>query len=118
MDSSAYKDFKTSRGINYHYYFSPPKEGNLTLLFCHGFPSSSYDWHHQIEFFKHKGYGLVVPDMLGYGGTDKPTSPELYKTVFLAKDIVELLDVEQLQNVVAVGHDWQVNPRYLHQFHS
>lgn len=106
MDSSAYKDFKTARGINYHYYFSPPKDSGITLLFCHGFPSTSYDWHYQVDFFKNKGFGLVVPDMLGYGGTDKPLTPESYKSSSMSDDIVQLLDAENIDNVVAIGHDW------------
>ena len=62
MDPSAYKDFKTSRGINYHYYFSPASDGKPTILFCHGFPSTSYDWHNQVDYFKKDGFGLIVPE--------------------------------------------------------
>ena len=62
MESSAYKDVETSRGLKYHYYYSPPADGKPTLLFCHGFPSTSYDWHYQVFYFKKEGYGLIVPE--------------------------------------------------------
>ncbi|EJD04163.1 alpha/beta-hydrolase [Fomitiporia mediterranea MF3/22] len=109
MDSAAYRDFKTSRGFTYHYFFSPPTDANrITLLFCHGFPSSSYDWRRQVAFFKEKGYGLVVPDLLGYGGTDRPTTAESYRMSVMAQDLVEILDHEKVTDIVAIGHDWQV----------
>ncbi|KAK0210884.1 Alpha/Beta hydrolase protein [Desarmillaria ectypa] len=106
MDSSLYKDFTTSRGFVYHYLLSAPKDGKPYLLFLHGFPSTSFDWRHQIPFFTKEGYGLIVPDMLGYGGTSKPTDPTDYRASLITKDIVELIDAENAARVVAIGHDW------------
>ncbi|KAK0462974.1 Alpha/Beta hydrolase protein [Desarmillaria tabescens] len=106
MDQSLYKDFTTSRGFIYHYLFSPGDASKPVLLFLHGFPSTSYDWKHQIAFFKEKGYPLIVPDMLGYGGTSKPVDPMQYRHRLLAQDIVEILDTEKVARVIAVGHDW------------
>lgn len=73
MDPAFYKDVKTSRGFNYHYYHAPAKGDNLTVLFVHGFPNTSRDWRLIAPLFQEQGYGVVVSDMLGYGGTDKPT---------------------------------------------
>ncbi|KAF9260805.1 alpha/beta-hydrolase [Marasmius fiardii PR-910] len=106
MNTNSYKDLKTSRGLNYHYYFSPPTGGKHTLVLLHGFPSTSYDWRRQVPFFKEKGYGLIVPDMLGYGGTAKPTDPAEYKPSLITKDIVDILDEEKIEKVVVIGHDW------------
>jgi len=101
-----YKETKTSRGYKYNYYFSAPEAGQPTLLLIHGFPGLSLDWRHQIAFFKAKGYGLVAPDMFGYGGTDKPENHEEYRHSLLAKDLVDILDHEKLTNVFSIGHDW------------
>ncbi|KAG7100071.1 hypothetical protein E1B28_001855 [Marasmius oreades] len=107
MDSNCYKDLKTSRGLNYHYYFSPAASGDKhTLVLLHGFPSTSYDWRHQVAFFKGKGYGLIVPDMLGYGGTAKPLDPAEYKHSLITKDITDILDAEKVDKAVIIGHDW------------
>ncbi|KDQ63388.1 hypothetical protein JAAARDRAFT_44283 [Jaapia argillacea MUCL 33604] len=106
MDPSSYKDLQTSRGVKYHYFYSPAQSSKPTLLFLHGFPSNSYDWRHQVAFFKDRGYGLVVPDMLGYGGTDKPTDLEEYKASLICKDLVDILDTEKVEKAVAIGHDW------------
>ena len=97
----------TSRGLNYRYYFSPATSSKPTLLFVHGFPSFSAHWINQITFFEKEGFGLVVPDMLGYGGSSIPQEPEAYVHALQAKDLIDILDVEQLgSNVIAIGHDW------------
>ncbi|KAJ8085087.1 hypothetical protein PM082_003871 [Marasmius tenuissimus] len=106
MDPALYKDVETSRGFKYHYYFSAPKQGKQTLVFLHGFPSTSYDWRYQVPFFKKKGYGIIVPDTLGYGGTAKPTDPAQYKYSLLVKDITDILDAEKIDKAVFIGHDW------------
>lgn len=64
MDPSLYKDVKTSRGLNYHYFYAPSRaqDGKPTLLFLHGYPSTSYDWHYQVQFFREKGFGVLVPE--------------------------------------------------------
>ncbi|KIP06414.1 hypothetical protein PHLGIDRAFT_106968 [Phlebiopsis gigantea 11061_1 CR5-6] len=106
MDSSLYKDVVTPRGLKYHYYYYPAELGKHTLLFCHGFPSSSSDWSGIALYFKEQGYGLVIPDMLGYGGTDKPADPAMYIQSAMSQDIVSILDAERIEKVVAIGHDW------------
>ena len=46
--------------------------------------------------------------MLGYGGTDKPTDGASYIGRKLAQDLVDIVNNENAQNVVAIGHDWSV----------
>ncbi|KAK0192497.1 Alpha/Beta hydrolase protein [Armillaria mellea] len=106
MDPALYKKFTASRGLQYYYLAFPGDTNKPALLFLHGFPSTSYDWKHQVEFFKARGYRLIVPDMLGYGGTSKPTDPSAYRQSLITKDIVELLDAENADRVIAIGHDW------------
>ncbi|KAI0633827.1 Alpha/Beta hydrolase protein [Trametes polyzona] len=106
MDAALYKTVNVSRGFTYRYWYSPAAEGKPTLLLLHGFPSSSFDWHRQVEYFRPKGYGLVVPDLLGAGGTATPTDPEAFRMALIARDIVDILDAEHLSKVVGIGHDW------------
>ncbi|EIW62596.1 alpha/beta-hydrolase [Trametes versicolor FP-101664 SS1] len=106
MDAALYKDTKVSRGLTYHYFYSPATAGYPTLLFVHGFPSSSFDWHRQVEYFRPKGYGLLVPDNVGAGGTSKPDDPDAFRLALIARDIVDLLDAEGLEKVIGIGHDW------------
>lgn len=106
MDPASYKDATTSRGLKYHYYYVAASGPQPTLLFLHGFPSTSYDWRHQVAFFQPRGYGILVPDLLGYGGTDKPDAPEEYAISRIVRDLVDVLDAEGIEKVVSIGHDW------------
>ncbi|TFK93585.1 alpha/beta-hydrolase [Polyporus arcularius HHB13444] len=107
MDSRAYKDILTKSGHTYHTFVSPPKDASKpTLLFIHGFPSTSYDWRHQVAFFTKAGYGVVAPDLIGHGGSSKPPSLEHYAPSRIAADLVAVLDNVKAGRVVAVGHDW------------
>lgn len=109
MDASLYKCLTNSRGLKYNYYFAPPvAEGEVVLLLLHGFPGCSYDWRGQIEFFQKRGYGILAPDLLGFGKTDRPIEPELYKSSLICQDVVDMLDAEKLGTVVVMGHDWYV----------
>ncbi|KAJ7716679.1 alpha/beta-hydrolase [Mycena olivaceomarginata] len=92
MDESNYKQTKTKRGFNYTYYYSPPAAGK------------------PVAFFQPLGYDIIVPDHLGYRGTDKPTDPKLYIGHGLAADMADILDAEDVSQ-----HDWYI--RVLHPFH-
>ena len=106
---TAYKDVTTRRGFKYHYCYVPAQGSRHTILFCHGFPSTSQDWHRIIPHFEQQGYGIIALDTLGYGGSDKPTDPAVYKGTLLAGDVVDIIDAEKLDRVIAVGHDWYGN---------
>ncbi len=108
MDPAKYKDVKVKRGLIYHYYYSPAAPGKPTLFFIHGFPSTSFDWHRQVAHFEPKGYGLIVPDTLGYGGTSKPQDPAAFRWKLQAQDLIDVLDAENPDTVIGIGHDWFV----------
>ena len=97
-------------GTTYRYVHIAPQNSNGSkkpyILFVHGFPSSSYDWRHQISYFSKKGYGILAPDLLGYGGTDKPKQLEAYRYKKMADEVVGILDHEHVEKVLGVAHDW------------
>ncbi|KAL4990618.1 Alpha/Beta hydrolase protein [Aspergillus falconensis] len=100
------KSHRLSTSNTYSYAHCPATNASLpTILFLHGFPSSSYDWRHQVQFFTQSGYGVLAPDLLGYGGTAKPSTMESYKAKSMAAEVVEILDHERIDKVHAVGHD-------------
>ena len=106
MDNSLFRDLKVSRGFNYGYYYSPPSSGKPTLLFLHGFPSSSHDWNRQINYFQSKGYGIVAPDLLGAGRTSRPVEVKAFRLNQIAVDIIEILDKHNIDKVIGICHDW------------
>jgi soluble epoxide hydrolase/lipid-phosphate phosphatase len=98
-------------GTSYCYIYLAPidTKGHPQLpviLFLHGFPSSAFDWRHQLLYFSSRGYGSLAPDLLGYGGTDQPLDVHAYKMSKMAGEVVELLDHLKIDKVFGVGHDW------------
>ncbi|KAI9818603.1 MAG: hypothetical protein M1832_004376 [Thelocarpon impressellum] len=89
-------------------YRKPDDPAKPHILFVHGFPSSSYDWRHQVEFFADDGYGIIAPDLLGYGDTDKPDGPDSYTLKKVSEGVNEIVShvVGNDTKVVGVGHDW------------
>lgn len=104
MDSLQHKTHKTSRGFTYSYYVSNPTNSKRTLLFQHGFPDDAHLWDKIVP--KLTDYRLVVPDLLGYSGTSKPTDPAAYSSTGLTRDLVDILDAEGIDKVISIGHDW------------
>ncbi|KAJ5759973.1 hypothetical protein N7520_007129 [Penicillium odoratum] len=99
--------YTTARALTYSYVHILPQFPNTQyILFLHGFPSTSHHWRHQISFFVAKGYGILAPDLLGFGETSKPSGLEMYKGEGMARDIVEIMVFEGVKVVVGVAHDW------------
>lgn len=80
-------------------------QGPLIIL-VHGWPESWYSWRHQIGPLVAAGYRVCLPDVRGYGGSDKPRPVEAYDMVSMSGDIAGLIDALGADNAVLVGHDW------------
>ncbi|KAI0650286.1 alpha/beta-hydrolase [Trametes meyenii] len=107
MDARSYKDIRIKAGNTYHTFVVPPRDASKpTLLLVHGFPSTSRDWRLQVPSFLKAGYGVVAPDLLGHGGSDKPTSLQSYAPSKVCADLVDILDQCKAVRAVAIGHDW------------
>ncbi|EED14642.1 epoxide hydrolase, putative [Talaromyces stipitatus ATCC 10500] len=94
-------------GTKYSYIHVPPSDSNKpTFLLLHGFPSTSYDWRHVLPLLKDRGYGVIAPDLLGYGDSDNPAEVEAYSIKRMADHVIEVILSEGLEQVIGVGHDW------------
>ncbi|KAG8531297.1 uncharacterized protein KY384_002925 [Bacidia gigantensis] len=109
----------TLSGFKYTTHYQHPKSSELPyILFTHGFPSSAYDWRHQVEYFSNEGYGIIAPDTLGYGSTDQPMDVHAYTLRSIADSLIEVVDkvAGNETRVVGVAHDWSAiySPLILH----
>lgn len=103
------KSFKTRDGTTYAYVSVAAADASKhTFLLLHGFPSSSYDWRHQIASLTQLGHGVIVPDLLGYGDTDAPAEVDRYRFKTMAGHVDEMLEREGVPAVIGVSHDWFV----------
>ena len=76
------------------------------VVLLHGFPGLAFTWRHQIPALAAAGYRVIVPDLRGYGLSDRPTDVESYDIDHLTRDLVGLLDALDVEKAVFVGHDW------------
>jgi hypothetical protein len=87
-------------------YFMEPAAGDRpTLLFLHGFLSTSYDWYRRITFFYVRSLCVIAPAMLGGA---KSAQTDAYKPILVTCDLVALLDAVEVQHGVLVEHEWFV----------
>src|SRR6202158_4006891 len=85
--------------IKFHY--AKAGEGPPVVL-LHGFPETSYAWRYQIEALKSR-YRLIVPDLRGYGATEKAHAG--YDKRTMANDMRALMANLGIERAAIVGHD-------------
>jgi pimeloyl-ACP methyl ester carboxylesterase len=80
-------------------------EGRPVVL-LHGFPDSGRMWAPQAAALAAAGFRAIVPDLRGYGRSDKPADVGAYAVPFLAGDVLGVLDHLGIERAHVVGHDW------------
>jgi len=80
-------------------------EGRPVVL-LHGFPDSARLWRHQAPALADAGFQVIVPDLRGYGRSDKPDQVDAYSIPVLAGDVMAILADLQIGRAHIVGHDW------------
>jgi pimeloyl-ACP methyl ester carboxylesterase len=76
------------------------------VVLLHGFPDSGRLWRNQVPVLAEAGFRVIVPDMRGYGRSDKPEEVEAYAMHHLVGDVVAVLDDAGVSKSHVVGHDW------------
>jgi pimeloyl-ACP methyl ester carboxylesterase len=80
-------------------------EGRPVVL-LHGWPDSGRLWRNQVGVLADAGFKVIVPDLRGFGRSDKPADVEAYSIPFLAGDVLAVLDAAGAERAHVVGHDW------------
>ena len=75
------------------------------VVMLHGFPESHRTWRALAPLLEQRFY-LVMPDQLGFAGSDRPQEDAAYETDKLVADVFELADALGLETFALVGHDW------------
>jgi pimeloyl-ACP methyl ester carboxylesterase len=94
-----------SGGVGIAVEVTGPADGRPVIL-LHGFPDSGRLWRRQVPALADAGYRVVVPDLRGYGQSDKPAEVDAYNLLFLAGDVAAVLDALDIGRAHVVGHDW------------
>ncbi len=96
--------FVTSRGHRIHY---QAFGAGPTVLLIHGHPMWGDRWADRgyVQRLQER-FRVMVPDLLGHGGSDKPRDPEAYGSPGIAADMVAILDAEGVGAAHVWGYSW------------
>lgn len=78
---------------------SPP------AIFAHGFPESHRTWRDLAPLLEDE-VRMIMPDLRGFGASDKPQDVADYATDILIADLFALADALGIERFALVGHDW------------
>jgi pimeloyl-ACP methyl ester carboxylesterase len=88
-----------------HYVDEGPRSGRAVVL-VHGNPTWGYLYRHFIPPLTSAGYRVIVPDLLGFGRSDKPDDHRLYAVRDHALRLEALLEALDLTHVTLGVQDW------------
>jgi pimeloyl-ACP methyl ester carboxylesterase len=78
-------------GVQIHYLLGGDPNGSPILLW-HGFLSTSYAWRKVMPALADAGYSVLVPDMRGFGDSDKPTGTDGYDARSISEEFRALVN--------------------------
>jgi cis-3-alkyl-4-acyloxetan-2-one decarboxylase len=96
--------FETPDG-RMHYVDEGPRDGRPVVL-VHGNPTWGFLYRNFVGALVEAGHRAIVPDHLGFGRSDKPDNPELYRIPRHVGRLEALLESLDLHDAVVVPDDW------------
>jgi pimeloyl-ACP methyl ester carboxylesterase len=102
-------------GTRIHYLLGGNSNGQAVLLW-HGFLGTSWVWRKVAPILAKAGYAVLVPDMRGYGDSDKPAGNEGYDARSLAEEfrsLVRQIAFGKGKPLLLAGHDMGAPPALL-----
>lgn len=95
----------TVDGHRVHVEETGPLDGEPVLL-VHGFGSSGYTWRFVAPELAAAGYRVVIPDLYGFGWSDRPEEPFDYTPAGQAVMVRLLMDRLGIERAHLVGHSF------------
>ena len=93
-------------GLQMAYVDAGDANAEETLLLLHGEPMWGYLYRKMVTPFVEAGYRVIVPDLIGFGRSDKPTDEFAYSYSSHVAWVRELVEQLALTNVTFFGQDW------------
>ncbi|MEQ9225717.1 MAG: haloalkane dehalogenase [Parvibaculum sp.] len=98
--------FEVEPGLSMAYVDTGPRDAAETLLLLHGEPMWGYLYRKMIPVFEAAGFRIVVPDLIGFGRSDKPVEPTAYTYSNHVGWVTKLIEHLDLRGVTLFGQDW------------
>jgi len=92
-------------GYRIHYLDEGPADGEVVLM-LHGEPTWSYLYRKMVPVITAAGYRAIVPDLIGFGRSDKPVDMDTHTYAFHVRTQASLVRELGLSDITFVGQDW------------
>jgi len=99
-------------GVRLHYWIGGDPGGQPVLLW-HGFLSTGFAWHNVAPALAEAGLAVLIPDMRGFGDSDKPAGDVGYDNRALAEEcraLVRDIGFGGGRKLILAGHDMGAPP--------
>lgn len=88
------------------HYVAEGDPGGRTVLILHGEPAWSFMFRRAIPVLADAGLRVIVPDLIGFGRSDKPSQQADYSYESHVRWLTGFVTTLGLRDAVLVGHDW------------
>ena len=85
------------------YMYLPPEDDFPVVTLFHGKNFNGAYWQTTASWLHDQGYGVLIPDQVGFGKSSKPTDYQ-YSFAALANNTKALMDKLNINKTVVVGH--------------
>jgi pimeloyl-ACP methyl ester carboxylesterase len=99
-------------GVRLHYWIGGDPQGQPVLLW-HGFLSTSFEWHQVAPALAQAGLAVLIPDMRGFGDSDKPAGDVGYDARALSEEfraLVHAIGFGSGRPLILAAHDMGAPP--------
>ena len=83
-----------------------PRDAPATVLCLHGNPSWGYLYRHMLPEFLGAGLRVVVPDLIGFGRSDKPADEAWHRFDTHRQSLLNFIELLDLRKLMLVCQDW------------
>lgn len=98
------QDLPALKGLRLHFLDLGPKEADCVWLCLHDVPGWSYGFRHLIPIWLAAGHRVVVPDLIGFGRSDKPKKEAVHMLAWHRQVLGELVEALDLSGTRLVLH--------------
>ncbi|MBN9407608.1 MAG: tRNA adenosine(34) deaminase TadA [Burkholderiales bacterium] len=96
-------DLPALAGLRLHYLDEGRLDAPLTWFCLHGSPAWGYLFRHMLPVWLAAGHRVVVPDLIGFGRSDKPKKSSAHGLQWHRQVLLELVEALGLRRTVLVG---------------
>ncbi len=93
-------------GLRMHLVDEGPARAGQVYLCLHGEPTWGFLYRKMMSVFLESRARVVIPDMFGFGRSDKPVDDDVYDWSFHRDSLVGLIEQRDLKGITLVCQDW------------